>query len=101
MSEQKLDDGFVNVAIFVGMLFDKARQHPKVVLIFALLAYASVCVALMKFSDINKPFLSISAFIAVFLAVPLIVLYKRPVVRQRRLDILSTEPSWFDEVESN
>jgi hypothetical protein len=87
---------FVTILMYAGMILDSARRHPKVPLIFALLAYAGVCFAHLSLYDNSKPFFTLSAFLSLFAAVPLIILYK-PEEERQRLDILSTEPSWFDE----
>ena len=104
MSEEKLHDFIViNGGIFIGAMFDKARRHPKIILIFVLLAYASVCVCMLKFGNGNRPFFSLSAILSLIVALPMIIFYKKPEhkprQRRERPDLLSTDPSWFDEHE--
>lgn len=104
MSEEKLHDSIaINGGIFIGAMFDKARRHPTIIVIFMLIANAGVCTYMLKFGGGNKPFFTISAFLSMVFVLPMIVFFKKPEDkphrRRERPDILSTEPSWFDERE--
>jgi hypothetical protein len=101
MLEEKIVNGFIAVCILAGALFDKVRKHPKLALVFVLLGYSSVCGAMMKFSDSNKSFFTLSACLSLFVAIPLILIYKNEKKPRegRRPEILSTENDWFSERE--
>lgn len=96
-----VDDWIINLSVYGSMLFGLGRRHPKILLIWALIAYAVVCFAHLWLFSGSKPFFGLSAFIALFIALPLIVLYKNEEEPRegRRHVILETNNDWFAERE--
>jgi len=84
--------------MYLGMVLDFFRRHPKVALIFALLIYSVTCIIHLEFFAGNKPFFSLSAVISLFIALPLTILYKSEEPKHRT-ELLSTERTWFDDCE--
>jgi hypothetical protein len=98
--EEKLDNIVCNFLAYASMLWYGCRKHPLVVLIFMLLAYCGACVYVLASSSENyRSFISESMWSVILVAVVLIIFHPEAEKNRPRPDILSTEPTWFDEPE--
>ena len=100
---EKIDKYFIGVCIVAAEVFGFCRRHPKFVLIWVMIAYATVCFFHVWLYSGNEPFFSLSAIISLFVVTPLIILYKdEDEPREgRRHPILETSNDWFTEIEQH
>ena len=98
---KKIDNGIINIAIYIGMLVRAIKRYPKLALATTMLAFGGYCVLHAFTLQGNKPFFSITGIACTLVATPLILFYEKEDKprNRRRPDILSTDNDWFSERE--
>jgi hypothetical protein len=94
--EEMINDFLINASTYGSMLWAFGKRHPKIVLIFGLLLYSTICLIHLVLYSNSKPFFSLSVIVAVFVALPLIVLlFKNEEVQLQRISQITAESDWF------